>query len=225
MKIGVIIQARIGSSRLPGKVLKKINGKPLLEHVIERAKKIGNIYKIIVATTENYEDNEIVALCKSKKIEVYRGSEGDVLSRYYKCAKKYELDHIIRLTADNPLVEISELTRLVNLHIITKSDYSESMTQLPIGIGSEIFSMDALETSERLGLLPHHREHVNEYILENKSTFKTVTLNPLKYKNKIEHRFTIDTIEDFNFVSRIMMEGRKGLITLDEVIEICTQFV
>lgn len=225
MKIGIIIQARMGSSRLPGKVLKKIKGRSILEYVVARAKKINNIDEIIVATTENPEDDEIVKICKLKGISFFRGSENDVLSRYFDCAKKFKLDHIVRLTSDNPLIDIIELNRLVNMHLISLCDYSESMTNLPVGIGSEIFSFYALEQSFLFGTLPHHREHVNEYVLENKSKFNTMTLEASITKNIIDRKLSIDTIEDFNYVSKIFHMGKNDLISLDEVIKICSRFV
>ena len=105
MDIGIIIQARMSSKRLPGKVLKKINGKPVLEIMLNRLEKIKNKFKIIVATSYTKEDEKIVQLCKRLKSDYFRGSLNDVMQRYIKCAKNYKFEHIVRLTGDAPLID------------------------------------------------------------------------------------------------------------------------
>ena len=114
--IGAIIQARMGSSRLPGKVLKNVDGMTLLEYQISRIKKSKNINKIIVATTINNIDDEIADFCKNRDISYFRGSENDVLSRYYDCAKLNKIETIVRITADCPLIDpiIIDKVRIFN---------------------------------------------------------------------------------------------------------------
>jgi len=166
----------MGSNRLPCKVLKKIGNKTLLEHIFYRLSFLKTPVKIILATSTNPENNIIEEFCDINNISCFRGSENNVLERYYLCSKKYEFSHIIRLTADNPFVDIEELDNLIKFHLETKSDYSHSFESLPKGVGAEIFTFEALEKSFFEGKEPHHIEHVNEYILENPGLFKIATL-------------------------------------------------
>lgn len=224
-KIGLVIQARMSSKRLPGKVLLELNGKALLLHIVERLKELNKNYKRIVITSSLKKDDKIERFCKKNKLSFFRGSEEDVLDRYYKTAKKFELKHTVRLTGDNPLVDISNLKFLINKHLETGADYSSNKAEvgscLPMGTGAEIFSFPALERSWREGKKPNHREHVNEYILENKEKFNTLFLTATKKDlTKCKNlRLTIDTKEDFEFVERILglLEKHKLKSTLENI--------
>ena len=113
MRVGVIIQARMGSTRLPGKVLKPIAGKALLDHVLGRLSMLAYPVKVVVATSDLPQDDVITQHCLTRGVSVYRGSETDVLDRYYQCARENRFEHIVRLTADNPFTDIEELQRLI----------------------------------------------------------------------------------------------------------------
>ena len=112
MNIHCIIQARISSSRLPGKIMLSVCGKPLLLHLVERIKKSKEINKVIIATSKKTEDDLIFDLCKKKKIDVYRGSSDNLLSRYFQCAKKFRTDIIVRITSDCPLMDVKLIDKI-----------------------------------------------------------------------------------------------------------------
>jgi len=219
--IGIIIQARMGSSRLPGKVLFKISSRPLLEHVVKRLDNIQGKVKVVVATTNEVKDNEIANYCERLNVICFRGSENDVLARYYECALKYKFDHIVRLTADNPFTDVIELKRLIEFHEIQDNDYSHSFGQMPIGVGAEVFRFAALERSYHEGRAPTHREHVNDYIQEQTSSFKIGQMKTPASKNCPNLRLTVDTDDDYQSACHIAEQYPKRFVSTEEAIKIC----
>jgi spore coat polysaccharide biosynthesis protein SpsF len=203
MKIGAVIQARMGSTRLPGKVLRPIAGRALLDHVVGRLSLLRNTVLPVVATTIEVGDDAIAARCGLLGVECFRGSEHDVLDRYVACARFYEFDHIVRLTADNPFTDIDELDRLIDLHLGDGNDYTHSFGVMPIGVGAEIFTRAALEQSDREGRKANHREHVNEYVQENPRLFRVGQLSVPPAKNRPEVSLTVDTEDDYLRACRI----------------------
>ncbi len=224
MKIGIIIQARMGSNRLPGKILKDIGDKKLLEHIIFRLSKLKSKVDIIIATTNLNKDDVVETFCEERNIICFRGSEENVLERYYLCATKQGFEHIVRLTGDNPFLDIEELDNLINLHINSKSDYSRSFAVLPKGVGSEIFNYESLRISYELGHKSNHIEHVNEYIEENESDFEISELKVDKSKNRPDISLTVDTIDDYKKACYIMENCSNEYITTKEAIDLCLQY-
>lgn len=208
-KIGIVIQARMSSSRLPGKVLMNLCGKPILLHILDRLNKLKKEYKRIIITSTNKCDDNIENFCKENNTLCFRGSENDVLDRYYKAAISFNLNQIVRLTGDNPLIDAENLQHLIDKHLKNQADYSSNKSEvnsgLPEGAGAEIFTFSALKKSWKEGKEENHREHVDEYILENKNKFKTLFV---KANNKISSckdlRLTIDTKKDFEFVKSVI---------------------
>lgn len=207
-KVGLVIQARMGSTRLPGKILMDLCGKPLLLHIVDVLRNLGDNYLIIVATTIFSKDDVVKSFCDEHEIICSRGSEKDVLDRYYKAALSFNLDHIVRLTGDNPLIDAENLQYLIDEHLKNGTDYSSNKSEvdsgLPEGVGAEMFTFSALERSWREGKKENYREHVNEYILENMDEFNVLRVGAkenVPYKNI---RLTVDTIYDFRFVERII---------------------
>jgi len=225
LSIGIIIQARIGSTRLPGKVLNKIGDKNLLEHVLYRLSKLKHSTKIVIATTDLEQDNDIEDFCIENDVRYFRGSELNVLERYYLCAKQNSFDHVVRITGDNPFIDIYELDNLIKLHLDTSADYSRSFAQLPKGCGSEIFNYTALEKSYKLGNKENHKEHVNEYIEENEDEFQISELTVKKEKNRPDLSLTVDTKEDYDQVCYIVKKTKNEYITTEEAIKLCLQYV
>ena len=225
MNIGIIIQARTGSTRLPGKVLKKIGDKSLLEHILHRLNRLQHNVKIVIATSTLEKDDRIEDFCLENRVDCFRGSEGDVLERYRLCAKQNKFNHIVRLTGDNPFIDIEELDKLIDLHIRSKSDYSRSFSVLPKGVGSEIFTFHALEESYKFGKKDNHKEHVNEYIEENESKFNISELDVRTEKNRPEISLTVDTPSDYKKACFIVENSKSDYITTQEAIDLCLQFV
>ncbi len=224
MKTGIIIQARTGSTRLPGKVLKTINDRTLLDHIIDRLSTRKEESEVVIATSTLPGDDAIEKWCKEKGVICFRGDEQNVLSRYYLCAKERHFDHIVRMTADNPFPDIEEIDRLIAYHISEGNDFTESFSQLPIGVGSEIFSFSALEEDMNKASMPHHFEHVDEYILENMKLFKTGTLAVPKEKNYPDVRLTVDTQEDYERACYIAEHSQSGLASTAEAVRLASEF-
>ena len=223
--IGIIIQARMGSTRLPGKVLKKIDDQTIIQYIITRLSKLNHEVIIIVATTKLAQDDVIEKLCINNQLKCFRGSENNVLERYYQCSKYYHFEHIIRLTADNPLTDIDELDQLIDLHISSNADYSHSVDTLPKGIGAEIFTFSCLEACYKKSDTNEQKEHVNEYIYDNPDQFKIQSLNVPDKKNRPDLSFTVDTPSDFERISSIIKHAQKNFITTVDAIRLCSQSV
>lgn len=221
MSLGIIIQARMGSTRLPGKVLRPIAGKPLLQHVIGRLSMLKAPAATVVATSTKSADDEIARWCLQENIQCFRGSETDVLDRYIQCAKQFGFDHIVRLTADNPFTDIIELDRLITQHYLEKNDYTHSFGIMPIGVGAEIMRFSALVQSGQDGKEPHHREHVNEFIHENPERFRTGVLCVPPAKVAPEIRMTVDTQEDYERACKLADMCAPGWLDTERAIAAC----
>ncbi|GAA0319219.1 glycosyltransferase family protein [Bacillus carboniphilus] len=222
MKVAAIIQARMGSTRLPGKILKTVNEKPLLEYQLERVQLAKTIDQIIVATTIKDTELPIVELCKRLGIDYYRGSEQDVLSRYYETAKKYHVDVIVRLTSDCPIIDPKVIDKVVNnfLRKYPSIDYVSNTIErtYPRGLDTEVFSFEALNKAYHKAFLPRDREHVTAYFYTNPTQFKLYSIkNEQDYGN---YRWTVDTEEDFELVRLILTElyNRTEHFSLEDVI-------
>ena len=220
MSLGIIIQARMGSTRLPGKVLKPIAGKALLDHVLGRLENLGRDAQVVVATSLGESDDLIAAHCRGR-VSCFRGSELDVLERYFLCAAEYGFDHVVRLTADNPFTDIEELGRLIDLHLAAGYDYTHAFGMMPLGVGAEIFTMDALLLSHREGHASNHREHVNEFIQENPQRFRIGVLDVPPAKRAPQLRLTVDTPEDYARACRLAELAAPGWQTTVEAIAAC----
>lgn len=193
-----ILQARMGSTRLPGKVLKELSGQPVLYHIIKRVEQVPGIDKIIVATTEEDIDNSIEDYVNSIGISCFRGSSNDVLDRFYQAATSSCADVIIRLTGDNPLVDPRVLEQLLDYFM--RCDYEYAATSgYPIGLGMEIFTYRALANAYKNASLPYEKEHVTPYMYrEGQMVGRLVA--PVDQSSL---RFTMDTQEDYAFVQRV----------------------
>ena len=205
MKIGAIVQARMGSTRLSGKVMKDLEGKTVLEHVIDRVRQSKLIDAIIIATTTHNRDDVIEAEALRFGVKAFRGSEDDVLSRYYYAAKENNLDVVVRITSDCPLIDPKVLDEVIRCYvnndydIVSNAGSDLSKRTYPRGLDTEVFSFKILESAFTNAEETYQREHVTPYIYENSSSV-------YHYKNDIDyskHRWTLDTDEDFNLISEI----------------------
>lgn len=195
----------MGSTRLPGKVLKKLGNKPLLWHVVNRLKCCKHIDNIVVATSLLPIDDSIESFCKKFNVDVFRGSELNVLTRFYMTSLKYSCDNIIRITGDCPVLDPQIIDQMINKHFEGGYEYSniDAGNTFPRGLDAEIFSMDILKEMHVKAKLPRYREHVTLYINENKETY---LINNYKCENEKQRkmlRLTVDTIEDYNLISNI----------------------
>lgn len=212
MKTTAIIQARMGSTRLPGKVLKILMGKTVLQHVIERVQQVSSIDEIVIATTTLNQDDLIVNEAAKCGVNHFRGSEEDVLARYYWAAKNSNADIVVRITSDCPLIDpvvtdkIIEFYQKHNYDLVTNAGSDLSQRTYPRGLDTEVFSFDVLETAFYKADKQYQREHVTPYIYENSSKI-------YYYKNTIDysmHRWTLDTDDDFSLIQEIYGHLYKG---------------
>ncbi|MBD3426529.1 MAG: NTP transferase domain-containing protein [Candidatus Omnitrophica bacterium] len=200
MKTTAIIQARMGARRLPGKVLMELSGRPVLEHVINRVMKARNVSRIIVATSLDREDKKIADFAKSRGVNVYRGSQDDVLDRFYRAALCYSAEHIIRITADCPVLDPGVIDRVADMYFGKEADYCSNVMvpTFPDGEDVEIFSFKSLKEAWERAELPSEREHVTPYIRNHPERFKCASLeNDQDLSHK---RWTLDRIEDYRFL-------------------------
>lgn len=205
--IAAIIQARMGSTRLPGKVLMNLAEKPVLWHIIRRLQHAGLLDRICVATTTGPEDDQIENACVSWGIDVCRGSCDDVLQRYLTCAKHLGMgpgrnDYIVRVTADCPLVDPAIVDTITKKAINGQYDYASNVDppSFPDGLDVEIFRFEMLEFAVLEATLPSDREHVTPFIRKNNAFVKYNYANTPDLSNL---RLTLDTPEDFRLVSMI----------------------
>lgn len=219
-KIGIIVQARMGSERLPGKVLMEIGSKTLLKHIFDRLSLLKHKAACVLAIPDLREDDVLAAWGQKNKIKCFRGSESDVLERYYLCAQQFRFNQIVRLTGDNPFYDIEELDRLIDLHLDSEADYSNSFESLPVGVGAEIFTFKALVKAHQEGRQPHHREHVNEYMLENPDLFKTKVLAVDDHKRFPKVRLTVDTNDDYQVAGYVAKRATKHPVTTPDAIRL-----
>ena len=203
-----IIQARMGSTRLPGKVLLEVDGVPLLEYLIKRVKLAKKIDKIVVATGSNQENDPIEKLCLKLKIDCFRGSEKDVLDRYYQCLKNYpEYQNIVRVTGDCPLIDPKVIDQVIDLFEQGNYDYASNVVSptFPDGMDVEIFRREVLEESAKKATTDFEREHVNEYLLGSDK----FTKGNLKAENNYsKYHLTVDNEEDY-LVVKFLAQNSK----------------
>jgi spore coat polysaccharide biosynthesis protein SpsF len=209
--IGAIIQARMGSSRLPGKTMRLIQGKPILQHVIERvalAKSVDNIY---VATTPKSQDDVIEHLCETLSIKVFRGSEENVLERLYLAAKYFEVRTIVRITADNPLVGPDVIDFLVRIHKRSKNNFTSNFHSrtFPNGTVLSVIDVEVLDFLTGNANSPNVREHVVTDVLCLLPRFKVEIIEAPKKWSRYDLRYSVDSEEDFVLVSRLIEHFRK----------------
>lgn len=223
MKVTAIIQARMGSTRLPGKILKKVNGKPLLFYQLERIKGSKLIDEIVIATTTNHQDNEIVSFCEQYGVSYYRGSETDVLSRYFNTAVKFNADIIVRLTSDCPIIDVEVVDKTIQYFLeLDYCDYVSNTLErtFPRGLDTEVFSYIALEKAYKEAYLERDREHVTPYFYSNQNIFVVGSLkNNINYS---KYRLTVDTEEDFELIKLIInaLFSKKPNFTLIDIVKL-----
>jgi len=221
LKVVVIIQARTGSTRLPGKVLKKIKDKMILDYVIDRLRLCKNIDDIVLATTTNKQDNVLEEYAKNKDIKYYRGSEEDVLNRYYEAAKKYDADIIVRITSDCPLIDFEIVDRVIKKHIDSKADYTSNVIKrtFPRGFDTEVFNFNVLEDTNNNADKNYHKEHVTEYMTEHPEKYKLINVEAEGKIKRPDIRITVDTLEDLELIKRILFNFDSINFTAADIID------
>jgi len=226
----IIIQARMGSTRLPGKVMRKIGNKPMLYYMINQVKASKKANDIVIATTTLKEDDEIVSYAESLGVKVYRGSELDVLDRFYNCMKEQKSKTIIRLCADSPFIDFNIIDDCISKFEKSDVDYLsntikkidgkwiEGKNGFPVGLAVEVFTFDSLVKAWQKGKKPSDREHVTEYIFHNPNDFRLKGIT--NYEELGDMRLIVDYLEDFELAEKIIENfNEKELFTMEKLKE------
>ena len=204
-RVVVVVQARMGSTRLPGKVLLPVAGKPMFSYQIERLRRCRQVHALVTATTTEPADDALVAFCRAENVDCIRGSEHDVLSRYALAARALDGDVVVRVTSDCPLIDPELVDDAIVRFNVGDVDYVSNMMRptWPYGMAVEVMSRDALDTADREARSPAEREHVTPFIYWHPERFRLASMT---LANDLSgHRWTVDTIEDFELVSRLLV--------------------
>lgn len=222
VKIVVIIQARMKSKRVPGKVMRRILGKPILWHIKRRLEALKLINEITIATTCNKEDSAIKSFAKQNRIRVYRGSEDDLVDRLYKAAIKFEANAIVRIWADCPLIDPEIVDQLIQKFLDEKADYANNyhLRTFPYGTESEIYLTTALGRIQAETKDPFFREFPRAYIYEYKESFKIAIL-----KSEVDlssFHWDVNYPEDLEFVRGVFRKlyHKDRIFSLDDILRI-----
>ena len=224
MKTVIIVQARMTSTRLPGKVLKCVMNKPLLEYQIEQLWQVSLADEIVIATTTNDSDIPIVELCQRLKVLYFRGSENDVLARYHEAALKNNADIIVRVTSDCPIIDPVVIDKVIG-YFKDNSDVYDYVSNVqtrtyPRGMDCEVFTSSALDEAYHKAITLAEREHVTPYLYSYPERFR---IGSVSYsEDQSHHRWTVDTQEDFILIKNILenIYHIKPYFTLEECLKL-----
>lgn len=211
--IVMIVQARLGSKRLPEKILKEVEGKPLLAYQLERLQKVKNIHKLVVATPDTSRDEPILELCRQLNVSTFTGSEDDVLSRYFFAAKEFGADIIVRITSDCVVIDPAIIDMVIKEYLTSPKtiDYVSNCLErtFPVGMDTEVFSMKALEMAYTLARDDRDKEHVTRFFYTHPELFRLMNVfNP--DGNEAHIHLAVDTEQDFRLIKRILEELEPG---------------
>lgn len=220
VKVGAIVQARIGATRLPGKVLEIITGEPMVWHVVNRLRLSKKLHNIILAIPDAKEDDVLEDFAREQNISYFRGSQQDVLSRYYEAAKTFHCEVVARITADCPLIDPEVVDQVIERHLASGADYTSNTIErtFPRGMDTEVFSRQTLERTYREARQPYEREHVTPYIYEHPNMFQLQNVEAQGEARRPEIRLTVDYQEDLELVRRICQSlGEKSLRVVEVI--------
>lgn len=223
----IIVQARMTSTRLPGKVLKTVLGKPLLDYQLERLRRVKLASRIVIATTTNDTDQPIVEWCEHRGVDCFRGSEHDVLARYHGAAALHHADTVVRVTSDCPLIDPAVIDHVIGHYLDHRDscDYASNCLErsYPRGMDAEVFSRHALDEAFAEATEGSEREHVTPFIYRHPERYRLA--NIAYRENQGRHRWTVDTPEDFELVEKILnaLYPAKPAFTLEDVLNLLQQ--
>ena len=223
----------MNSKRFPNKVISDLSGTQLIERILQRVKKVKKIEKIIIATTKRKEDDILVEIAKSNKVEAFRGSENDLVDRYYQAVKDKNFSHILRLPADNPIPDPLEYNRLINYHLKTDNDFSSNICNFmrngyPDGFGVEIFTVNSLKKIWKNEKRKKFREHIALNFYDYKKDKKNLKFNfkigTVKRPKKISRPklvFDVNYYKDYLFIKKIYeyFSSQKKFFTATDVVK------
>jgi spore coat polysaccharide biosynthesis protein SpsF len=222
MKVVAVVQARMDSERLPGKVMKHLSGKPVLWHIIQILSKVDLIDEIVIATTTLSNDDIIEDLCLKETIRLVRGSVNDVLDRFRTAAITTNADVLVRITGDDPCMDFNIINNIISTHLKSKSDYTSNMIKrtFPRGMDTEVFNVSAIAQAWQTTSNPDDREHVTLFIRNSPDKFKLKNISSSTFTNRSDLRLCVDTVEDYNLVNLIYENCYKNSpLLLKEILD------
>jgi len=221
MRVVAIIQARMGSTRLPGKVLKDLGGETVLARVVKRTRRATLLDEVVVATSVLPADDAIARECESLKVACFRGDELDVLDRYYRAAQKFAADAIVRITSDCPLIDPELINAAIRSSLDQKADYASNslVRTYPRGLDVEVFTADALARAWSAAKEEYQRMHVTPYLYQNPESFKVISI--VGEADNGRYRWTLDTTEDLELLRAVYKHfGNRDSIRWIEVLDL-----
>jgi len=203
MKIVAIIQARMGSTRLPGKILRELDGETVLSRVLGRVRRMCNLNEILVATTDQSVDDAVAESTRQNGVGVFRGNENDVLDRYYQAAQSCHAQAIVRITADCPLIDPEVSDHVIRQFLTARPDYASNTLQrtYPRGLDTEVMTFAALERAWQAASEPYQRTHVTPYLYQHPEHFDLLSITTEGDFSQM--RWTLDTAEDLEFLQTV----------------------
>jgi len=222
MQVLAVLQARVNSTRLPGKVLMPILGQAMLAHQIKRLQEVKQFQKIIIATSKQTSDDAIEELSQHLNVECYRGELDDVLDRYYQASKNAKAQHVVRVTGDCPLIDSKIIEAVVEMHINSQYDYTSNIepATFPDGLDVEVFKFSTLEKTWHEAKKTSEREHVTLYIRNHPELFSQQNFS---YHEDLSHlRWTVDEPEDFDFVTKVYqaLYPKKAFFDVNDILQL-----
>ncbi len=203
MKTIAIIQARMSSERLPEKVIRPLNGIPMIVQIYNRVNKANHIDNIIVATSTESSDDKLIKICQKYEIKTFRGSLNNVLERFFCCATKEKADVIVRLTGDNALVDSGLIDKAIEIFNSNSLDYLSYCKELPLGMSTEVFSYTALERTYKEAKNSECKEHVTLFMYKNGKMFKWIKYSDAMLQDNSKLRLTADTLQDWKLIENV----------------------
>ena len=239
MNVVAVIQARMGSTRLPGKVLAEIGGRSMLAQVCRRVARAATVDRLVVATTVRPEDEAVVDECERLGVACFRGSEHDVLDRYCRAARAYEADAIVRITADCPLIDPDVIDLVVRAFLEERPDYAANTLRRtwPRGLDTEVTNSAALARADREATEPYQRVHVTPYLYQHPDRFRLLAVSGARFhrarhvenvphvdvphsEDFSRHRWTVDLPADLDFVRGIYRRFDGDTFSWEEVLQL-----
>jgi spore coat polysaccharide biosynthesis protein SpsF len=202
-KVTAVIQARTGSTRYPGKVLRLLAGKSLIEHIIIRLQQVTEIDQIVLAIPDMVTENSLADIAKKLQISSIRGSEEDVLARFIQAGDSLGAKNLLRICGDSPFTDLSLVRSLIDRHLDAEADYTFSPDVIPLGTGAEVARLSALKKIAEISTQAAHREHVTTYFHEYPHSFRIAYVSAPSYLKGKTYRLTINTEEDFRLIEEI----------------------
>ena len=203
VSVTAIIQARMGSTRFPGKSLRPIAGLPLLEHIIIRLQQVPEINHILLAVPEKDSELPLVDFAHRLQVPVFQGSEEDVLGRFIKAGASVQTEQVVRVCGDNPLFDIPLLSSLIQAHLLDQADYTLPLDPVPLGSACEIIRFETLKKIGELAKSSIYREHVTTWFHNHPSSFRIKRVNAPDYLKGCNFRLTVDTEQDFQLMEEL----------------------